>query len=52
MNNRAWLLCTAVALAGGCASTETKTAAANQAPAPVPKIAPVAGTQLDQANVE
>ncbi len=52
MNNRAWLLCAAVALAGGCASTETKTAAAKQAPPPVPKLAPVAGTQMDQGNVE
>lgn len=50
MKNRAWLVCAAVALAGGCASTETKTAAAKRAP--LPKIAPVAGTQVDQANVE
>lgn len=52
MNNRAWLICALVALAGGCASTETKTAAVKPAPAPVPKVAPVAGTQVDQANVE
>lgn len=51
MKNRVWLIGATVALAAGCASTETKTVAAKP-PAPVPKVAPVAGTQMDQVNVE
>lgn len=51
MNPRAALIYTALALTGGCASTETKTATAER-PGPAPgQLAPVAGTQLDQANV-
>ena len=53
MRNRSWLMCVAAIFVGGCATTENKTAAARPPPAaPAPKIAPVAGTQMDQANVE
>jgi hypothetical protein len=53
MSNKAWLICVVMTLAGGCATTETKTAAAKPpTPAPAAKVAPVAGTQMDQANVE
>lgn len=53
MRNRAWLMCAVAAFVGGCVTTETKTVSA--APPPVAsaaKVAPVAGTQLDQANIE
>ena len=53
MRNRLWLMCTVAVFAGGCATTETKTAKIAPPPdAPAPKVAPVAGTQLDQGNTE
>lgn len=53
MINRAWLICAVAVFVGGCATTETKTVSATPPPvAPPAKVAPVAGTQLDQANIE
>lgn len=52
MRNRAWLMCATAVLTGGCATTENKTAAARPPPATVPEVAPIAGTQMDQANME
>jgi hypothetical protein len=45
------LLCMAAMLCAGCETLEKKTAAVLPAPAPV-AVAQVAGTDLDQANVE
>jgi len=47
----ALLLCAAVALCAGCESLQKKTVVAAPPPAPV-AVAPVVGTELDQANVE
>ena len=52
MRNRAWLVCAVAVLVGGCATTETKTVSAAPTVAPPATVAPVAGTQLDQGNVE
>lgn len=51
MNTRAWLIAITAAGVGGCATSETKTATAPVAAATAPPVA-VAGTQLDQANLE
>lgn len=56
MKTKALTLCLAVALCAGCETLDRKTAAATAPlppPAtPAPKVAPVAGTDLDQTNVE
>jgi hypothetical protein len=49
MKNNALLICAAVALCAGCETTPKRTVVA---PAPPPVVAPVSGTDLDQANVE
>ena len=52
MKNSAILLGLAAAAFAGCATTEKKTTVAASAVATVKPAAPVAGTQMDQANVE
>ena len=53
MRNDAVLLCVAFALCAGCEALPRKTAAATAPlPTPAPAVAPVSGTDLDQANVE
>lgn len=52
MRNRAWLVCAVAVLVGGCATTETKTVSAAPPVTPAATVAPVAGTQLDQNNIE
>lgn len=51
MKNRIWIICAAIALVAGCSSVSEKHVA-SAPPPPPPKPAPVAGTQLDQQNVE
>ena len=52
MKNSAMLLGLAAAVFAGCATTEKKTTVAAPAVTAVKPAAPVAGTQMDQANVE
>lgn len=49
---RAVLLGTVVAFCAGCATLTKKSALAATAPPPAPAVAPVSGTDLDQANTE
>lgn len=51
MKNRTWFVITATLLAG-CSTVEQKPVAVAPPPAPVKPVAPVAGTQVDQRNVE
>lgn len=50
------VLCATLMLCAGCETLDRKTASATlpavPPPAPAPKVAPVSGTDLDQANVE
>lgn len=53
MKNRIWLAFAALVLSAGCSTLETKTApTASASPLVKPVAAPVAGTQMDQRNVE
>ena len=54
MKTNAFILCAVVVLCAGCETMDRKTAAATLPlpPPPAPKIAPVAGTDLDQSNAE
>ncbi len=53
MKTRAWLMCATAIFVGGCATSKNKTAAARPpSAASAPEIAPVAGTQMDPANLE
>ena len=52
MKNSACLLALVVAVCSGCSTLEKNTAVAALPPAPVKPPAPVAGTEMDQGNVE
>lgn len=55
MKTNALALCVAVSLCAGCETMDRKTASGTvplSPPAPAPKVAPVAGTDLDPTNVE
>ncbi len=53
MKTNAVILCVVVSMCAGCETLDRKTAAnATPAPPPVPAVAPVSGTDLDQANTE
>lgn len=53
MKTKIWLMCAVVVVCGGCSTMETaKVTAASQPVAPMPVVAPVAGTQMNPSNAE
>lgn len=52
MRIHALVLCSVVAFCAGCETMQRKTTASVPLPPPPPAVAPVAGTDLDQTNVE